>query len=101
MRVVIPCDDTSMEYIAPHFGRCRYFCVYDNGSRSVVENPGYSMPRRAGVAAANRVAQLKPDMVIVRSLGPNSSRVLQMAGIRVFFAKSDRIEDALREAGII
>ncbi|AFK22778.1 NifB/NifX family molybdenum-iron cluster-binding protein [Pyrococcus sp. ST04] len=70
------------------FGRTPTFTIVDvdeNGNIlnvQVVENPGYSQPRGAGVTAAQFCIDQGADVVIAGQYGPNSYGVLQAAGMR-------------------
>ena len=77
--------------VNPAFGRTPTFTMVDveNGeivNVQVVQNPGYSQPRGAGVTAAQFCIDQGADAVIAGQFGPNSSGVLQAAGIRMVSA---------------
>jgi len=80
------------DYVNQSFGRTPTFTIVDvdeNGNIvnvQVVENPGYSQPRGAGVTTAQFCIDQGADVVISGQFGPNSSGVLQAAGIRLVSA---------------
>ena len=101
MRVAIPCDEPDINApIAPHFGRAKYFCIYENGTRRIIENPGGKAMRRAGVVAANALVREKVDAVVAKSVGPNSSRILEAAGIRIILTTANTPAEAVRELNL-
>ena len=76
------------------FGRTPTFTIVDveNGQIAnveVVPNPGYSQPRGAGVTAAQFVIDQGAHVVIAGQFGPNSSGVLQAAGIKMASAPAN------------
>ena len=73
------------------FGRTPTFTIVDveNGQITnvqVLPNPGYSQPRGAGVTAAQFCIDQGANAVIAGQFGPNSSGVLQAAGIKMVSA---------------
>ncbi|AEC52880.1 hypothetical protein PNA2_1966 [Pyrococcus sp. NA2] len=76
------------DFVNQAFGRTPTFTIVEvdeNGNITnvrVVENPGYSQPRGAGVTAAQYCINEGADVVIAGQFGPNSSAVLQAAGMR-------------------
>ena len=101
MRVAIPCDEPDINApIAPHFGRARYFCIYENGNRRIIENPGGKALRRAGVAAANALVREGVNAVIAKSVGPNSSRILEAAGVKIILTNASTPAEAIRELNL-
>ena len=98
MRIAVPCDNPGGP-ISQQFGRSRYFCIYDSdtGQRQVVENPGGTAMRRAGVLAANFLVQQGVNAVVALSVGPNSSRILQAAGVDIYLTRTTDINAAIQE----
>ncbi|ASJ11108.1 dinitrogenase iron-molybdenum cofactor [Thermococcus sp. P6] len=92
MRIIVSTANGGLEdRVNPAFGRTPTFTVVDveNGSIvnvQVLPNPGYSQPRGAGVTAAQFVIDQGASVVISSQFGPNSSGVLQAAGIRMVSA---------------
>lgn len=76
------------DFVSRAFGRAPTFTIVDideNGSIinvQVVQNPAYSAPGGAGVQVAQFCINEGADVVIAGQFGPNSSRVLQAAGIK-------------------
>ncbi|NJE31435.1 dinitrogenase iron-molybdenum cofactor [Thermococcus sp. 18S1] len=92
MRIIVSTVNGGLEdRVNPAFGRTPTFTIVDveNGeitNAQVVQNPGYSQPRGAGVTASQFCIDQEADVVIAGHFGPNSSGVLQAAGIRIVSA---------------
>ncbi|WP_209478263.1 NifB/NifX family molybdenum-iron cluster-binding protein [Thermococcus stetteri] len=92
MRIIVSTVTGGLDdRVNPAFGRTPTFTIVDveNGeivNVQVVPNPGYSQPRGAGVTAAQFAIDQGADVVIAGQFGPNSSGVLQAAGIRMVSA---------------
>ncbi|AMQ17917.1 NifB/NifX family molybdenum-iron cluster-binding protein [Thermococcus peptonophilus] len=92
MRIIVSTITGGLDdRVNPAFGRTPTFTIVDveNGeivNVQVVPNPGYSQPRGAGVTAAQFVIDQGADVVISSQFGPNSSGVLQAAGIKMVSA---------------
>jgi len=92
MRIIVSTVTGGLEdRVNTAFGRTPTFTIVDVEKGEiknvqVVPNPGYSQPRGAGVTAAQFVIDQDADVVIAGQFGPNSSGVLQAAGIRMISA---------------
>ncbi|ANF21796.1 NifB/NifX family molybdenum-iron cluster-binding protein [Thermococcus piezophilus] len=92
MRIVISTINGGLDdRVNQAFGRTPSFTIVDveNGEITnvqVVQNPGYSQPRGAGVIAAQFCIDQGAEVVIAGQFGPNSYNVLQAAGIRMVSA---------------
>ena len=89
MRIVVATIKGGLgDFVSQAFGRAPTFTIVDvdeNGSVTniqVVQNPAYSAPRGAGIQAAQFCINEGTDVVIAGQFGPNSSQVLQAAGIK-------------------
>jgi predicted Fe-Mo cluster-binding NifX family protein len=100
MRIAIPCDEPNIDApISHNFGRALYFCIYDNGERRIVENPGGKAMRRAGVLAANALVSMKVDAVVARTVGPNSRRILEATGVKIILTDARTPREAIEALG--
>ncbi|AHF80473.1 NifB/NifX family molybdenum-iron cluster-binding protein [Thermococcus paralvinellae] len=76
------------DFVTQSFGRASTFTIVDvdeNGNIinvQVVQNPAYTAPKGAGIQAAQLCINEGVDIVIAGQFGPNSSQVLQAAGIK-------------------
>ncbi|NJE41874.1 NifB/NifX family molybdenum-iron cluster-binding protein [Thermococcus sp. GR6] len=101
MRIIVSTINGGLDdRVNQTFGRTPTFTIIDveNGERvnvQVVQNPGYSQPRGAGVTAAQFCIDQGAEVVIAGQFGPNSYGVLQTAGIRMVSAPPTMI---VREA---
>ncbi|GEM_PF-649612 len=101
MLVAVPCEEPSPNApISPHFGRAKYFCIFDGRSRRFIENPGAKSARRSGVLAANALVREGVNVVIAKSVGPNSGRILEASGIRIIITDARTPEEAVRELNL-
>ena len=89
MRFIVATREGGLDdFVSQAFGRTPTFTIVDTDENGniinvrVVQNPGYSAPRGAGIQAAQFCIDEEADVVIAGQFGPNSSRVLQAAGIR-------------------
>lgn len=82
----------------PRFGRCSFYAVYDseNQTWSFLPNPGAVESRGAGVKAAQYLIEQKVDILLTGDVGPNASRILNSAGIKVYSLPEVPLEEALR-----
>ncbi len=79
------------------FGRCPIFIIYDTEQKTfeAVNNPGSESGGGAGIAAAQKAAELKVDAVITGQVGPNAFEVLNAANIKVYTGQSGIVRDIL------
>lgn len=103
MRFIVATVKGGLEdFVNQHFGRTPTFTVVDIENRDIinvqiVQNPGHSAPRGAGIQAAQFCINQGANVVIAGVFGPNSSQVLQAARIKFVSAPADmRVEQAIR-----
>ncbi|NJE04794.1 dinitrogenase iron-molybdenum cofactor [Thermococcus sp. M36] len=95
MRIIVSTINGGLDdRVNPAFGRTPTFTIVDveNGQITnvqVLPNPGYSQPRGAGVTAAQFTIDQGAEVIISGQFGPNSSGVLQAAGIRMVSAPAN------------
>ena len=99
MRVAITVDSPSDNApVAPIFGRCAYYAVYDTDTDKIefIPNSATMYPRGAGVQAAQQILSLGVQQVITAGIpGPNSSMILAQAGINVVSNFTGTVRDAV------
>ncbi len=92
-------DKTSL--IDSRFGRCQYFQIVDLDQPvniTVVDNPGKTAQRGAGVSTGQFVAAQGIKMVVAGNFGPNAVRVLESAGIKMMSKSTDlTVEQVIEE----
>lgn len=81
----------------PRFGRCKYFAIVDldTGEHVIEENDAVAAMRGAGVKSPQFLAQQGVSAVVTGHVGPNASRALQAAGIKVYITDSGTVSDAI------
>lgn len=94
MKILLPVNEKNVhEGICPSFGRAPYFLVWDTHQEEKLfyDNPGASSAGGAGIAAAQKVADLEPERVLTPRLGKNSADVIEAAGIPIYKSVSEDI----------
>lgn len=81
------------------FGRCRYFAIYDDETKEFifVDNNNSVANHGAGVASAQKVIDNKVDVVITGNIGPNAMKLLTSAGIKIFEANNNTVEEVVNQ----
>lgn len=96
MRIVIPAEGTDLNAATSAvFGRCSNFIFVDPETFDfeILENPAVGAPGGAGVQAAQTVLQKQVTAVIAPSLGPNAYRVIQAAGVEIYYLKQGTVKE--------
>jgi predicted Fe-Mo cluster-binding NifX family protein len=75
--------------VSPVFGRCPKYTIIDWGGSAikevkVVDNPSFVAQGGAGIQAANYMLNEKIDAVISSNFGPNASKILIQAGVKMY-----------------
>ncbi|MEM2920909.1 MAG: NifB/NifX family molybdenum-iron cluster-binding protein [Candidatus Bathyarchaeia archaeon] len=101
MKVVVPVDeDRGMDSrLSEHFGRAPFFAVFDldeSGQvlrQEMVRNEG----EHFGGAGrpAERLLQLRPDVVITYGMGPRALGIFQQAKVAVMRANSNILKEVI------
>ncbi|MEM3371284.1 MAG: NifB/NifX family molybdenum-iron cluster-binding protein [Candidatus Korarchaeum sp.] len=96
---VIPAKDGLL--ISPHFGRAVAFALFevegDSYRFELYKNPAPPQQEGGrGRTVLSLVNELKPDAVIVRSIGPGAFERLMASGIRVMRSRDRLAEEAIR-----
>lgn len=83
----------------PRFGRCTFYALYDNEEEkwSFLPNPGALEGSGAGVKAAQFLFEENVDVLLTGDLGPNASRILNAAGIKVYTLPKVTLKEALQQ----
>jgi predicted Fe-Mo cluster-binding NifX family protein len=88
--------------VEQRFGRSKWFLVFDTetGDHIVLDNlDAAESPSGAGVATAQAVIDAGAECVVTGRVGPNASRVLEQAGVRVIDGASGSVEEVADRAG--
>jgi predicted Fe-Mo cluster-binding NifX family protein len=97
MKIALCAQDKSQSALLdPRFGRCRYFALIDTAKETweFIPNPGATSGGGAGIQAAQELASRNIQAVIAGQLGPNAMSVLQAAGIKVYSAAGNTVQEA-------
>ena len=83
--------------IDPRFGRCQYFIIIDSdtGEFEAHANQSLMASGAAGVQSAQFLANRGVRAVITGNMGPNATRALQGAGIKVYMMTSWTVREAV------
>ncbi|MEA4882823.1 MAG: NifB/NifX family molybdenum-iron cluster-binding protein [Clostridia bacterium] len=87
--------DSTMD---PRFGRCRNFVIVDLESDKfeAFSNESIMASGGAGTQSAQFLANKGVDAVVTGNIGPNASRALEAASIKVYTMASGTVRDALQ-----
>ncbi len=100
-RIVIPIDDnTGMESkIAPHFGRASYFAIIEMSGRGQITNLEIKRNTAEQVGSIGNpfenLLSLQPSVIITCELGIGGLYSFQEAGIKVFKAKGNTVNEVI------
>lgn len=95
---VISEGDKPESLVAEDFGHAPYFLIVDPETLdyTVVENE-YANGEGAGYKVAKAIVGIGVDVVIVGGIGTHGLKILQDAGIRVFYDMDDTVEKCVTE----
>ena len=80
------------------FGRAKWILVVDTetGGYEAHDNTVHlNLPQGAGIQTGRNMAQLGVEAVVTGNVGPNAFRTLNAAGIKVFLAAEQTVEQAV------
>lgn len=98
MRICITSEGDNLNAnVDQRFGRCAYFILYDTDTDTFEAIPNTNASGMGGVGVQNATMMTEKgiEVVITGNLGPNASRVLQQAGIKVITGISGKVKDAI------
>ena len=90
MKIIISSNGETIDSpIDTRFGRCKYFVMVEIENSeiknvSTIENQGAIQGHGAGIKAAEQIGNLKPDLLITGSLGPNAFDIIKELEIPAF-----------------
>ena len=100
MRIAITAKGQTLDHaVDPRFGRCTYFVIVDTETMATeaIENPNTSLGGGAGIQSAQVMAEKNVEFVLTGNCGPNASRTLDAAGIRVAVDISGTVREAVEQ----
>jgi predicted Fe-Mo cluster-binding NifX family protein len=84
--------------VDPRFGRAKWLLVMDTetGKSEAHDNTvNLNATQGAGIQTGQNVANLGVDAVITGNIGPNAFRTLNAAGVRIFLAEKQTVDEAI------
>lgn len=83
----------------PRFGRCAFYALYDTGDRkwNFLPNPASLEGSGAGIKAAQFLIEQKVDVLLTGDVGPNASRILNSAGVKICSLPEVSLEEAIKQ----
>jgi len=80
------------------FGRAKYLIVVETKTDDfeVHDNTvNLNAPQGAGIQTGQNIANLGVEAVITGNVGPNAFKTLNAAGVKIFFAQKQTVQEAL------
>jgi predicted Fe-Mo cluster-binding NifX family protein len=100
MKICITSQGDNLEsQVDPRFGRCRYFIIVDPETMEfeAIKNPNTDAFGGAGTDSAQLIASKGVEVVLTGDVGPNASRALESAGIKIVTGIAGSIKDAIEK----
>ena len=98
MKIAIPVNGKSLESGVCHaFGRAPCFLLYETESRehNFIDNDAAGAHGGAGVAAAQKLVDIKIDVLISPRCGQNAAQVLQADDVKIYLSESVSLPDTI------
>lgn len=99
MRIAVTAQGVDLDSAMDlRFGRCRNFIIVDPESDKfeAFSNESVTASGGAGTQSAQFLANQGVDAVVTGNIGPNASRALEAAGIKVYTMAGGTVRDALQ-----
>jgi predicted Fe-Mo cluster-binding NifX family protein len=96
MKIAIPSESNNPgAVVCASFGRTPYFTLYDTENKTTVyiENSAAASAGGAGIKAAQIIADSGAEGVITYRCGENAAAVLTAAGIKIYKANGETIQE--------
>ncbi|PLW95470.1 MAG: diguanylate cyclase [Marinilabiliales bacterium] len=101
MKTAISASGDSKESLMDkRFGRCPYFCIYDDESKgySFHKNPGFEAQEGAGPVAVQFLVNEGVQKIVAAEFGGKVKPVLEQLQIQMIMMQGDRtIEDLINQ----
>ena len=84
--------------VDPRFGRAKWLIVVDTetGKSEAHDNAlNMNATQGAGIQTGQNISNLGVDAVITGNIGPNAFRTLNAAGVRIFLAEKQTVDEAI------
>lgn len=94
MRIAVPLDE-NQEDVCAVLSRAPYFLFWEDGKKTIAENPAAAAQSGAGVQAAQFLADSGINALITPRCGQNAADVFVAAGIKIYKAAHKTAAEAL------
>jgi predicted Fe-Mo cluster-binding NifX family protein len=84
--------------VDPRFGRAKWIIIYetDSGQYEAHDNVlNLNASQGAGIQTAKNIANLGAEAVITANVGPNAFKTLNAAGVKIFIAGQQAVQNAI------
>lgn len=84
--------------VDPRFGRAKWIILYDTDSGQYEAHDNIlnlNAAQGAGIQTAKNIANLGAAAVITANVGPNAFKTLNAAGVKIFIAGQQAVQDAI------
>ena len=92
--------DTLDSPFEQRFGRSPGFLIYDTETKDyeyINNSVNLNLPQGAGIQAAQTISNSGAEAVITGHCGPKAFQVLKAAKIKIYYARADKVKDAIEE----
>ena len=100
MKIAIASEKRSLDArIDSRFGRCAYFAIYDNDSKTTefFPNPAKDSPEGAGPEAVKFIASKGVERVVASEYGRKAEAMLNKLQIEMVHDKDKTISEVIKE----
>lgn len=99
MKVAVTAEQNQLQSpVDQRFGRAKYILVIDTETNELTEidnTINFNAAQGAGIQTGQNIANAGVEAVITGNVGPNAFRTLNAAGIKIYLAQSQTVEQAL------
>lgn len=98
MKICITSEGNNLDAnVDQRFGRCAYFIIYDTEKDTFEAMPNKNISGMGGVGIQNATMMTEKgvEVILTGNIGPNASRVLSEAGIKVITGISGKVKDVI------
>jgi len=99
MKIVVTAETENLtSQIDLRFGRAKYLIVVDTdtGAFEAHDNSvNLNAAQGAGIQTSGNIVNLGAEAVITGNVGPNAFRTLNTAGVRIFLADKQTVQEAI------
>lgn len=99
MKIVVTAQGENLaSEIDPRFGRAKWLMVVDSESGEFKAHDNVqnlNAAQGAGIQTGQNIANLGAEAVITGNVGPNAFRTLNAAGVKIFLAEKQTVQEAI------